>query len=43
LPSLTVGLLIHVLAAQPLRTLAHLKFDPDKSLKGLPANEFSLV
>jgi hypothetical protein len=43
LPSLTVGLLTRVLAAQPERTLAHLKIDPDKSLKGLPVNEFSLV
>jgi hypothetical protein len=41
--SLTVGLLTRVLAAQPKRTRTHLKIDPDKSLKGLPANEFSLV
>src|SRR6185369_6939555 len=32
-----------MLSAQPKRTVAHLKIDPDKSLKGLPANEFSLL
>jgi hypothetical protein len=39
-PSPRSGLLTRALAAQPKPTLAHLKTDPDKTLKGLPVNEF---